>query len=200
MRKVIYKVSLLNCFIFETGMAQETSSALIELNPLLMVNQGFGINYELNIFENHFIGTDIEFYKQNPFSSDSVQTKREIFSIVPKWHYYIFSKNPLGLFIGLKARVLYMSEEVRDNFNKIEREQINFSPAFQFGYRFTNKSGLTFGIYIGAGMKLFYNPLNRKDLYSTVANNPEWIKAMNYLEKNNSVLTQEFGLTLGYIF
>ena len=55
MRKVIYKVSLLNCFIFETGMAQETSSALIEINPLLMVNQGFGINYELNIFENHFI-------------------------------------------------------------------------------------------------------------------------------------------------
>jgi len=200
MRKVIYKVSLLNCFIFETGMAQETSSALIEFNPLLMVNQGFGINYEHNMFENHFIGTDIEFYKQNPFSSNAVETKREILSIVPKWHYYFLSKNPLGLFIGLKARVLYMSEEIRDSFNKIERKQINISPGFQFGYRFINQSGIIFGIYIGAGMKLFYNPLSKKDLNSTVANNPEWIKGMNYLEKNNSVISQEFGLTLGYIF
>ncbi len=196
------KILKIGVFIFlsQSLLARAETNLIIEANPLLFANQGIGVNSEYQFSLSFSIGGDLEIYRQNPFLTDSVAAYRDIYTIAPKIHYYLFTNDMYGPFIGAKLSFTYSQSSISDSNTTATSNIFYLAPIIQFGYRFIAKNGLTVSAYVGAGIKSKNNSFDQSSIPTSKTNNKDWENAQTKLNKNVSRFQPDFGLTIGYMF
>ncbi len=187
-------------FLFQSVLARADTNLIAEANPLLFANQGIGINSEYQFLDSFSIGGDLEIFRQNPFLSDGVTANRYIYTIAPKIHYYIFTKEMYGPFIGAKLAFTYSQSSISDSNTTVNSKVFYVAPIIQFGYRVLAKNGFTVSAYVGAGLKSKENTFETSSIPISKTNNTDWKNAQTKLNKNVSRFQPDYGLTIGYTF
>ena len=82
----------------------------VDINPLILANQGLGLNAEI-LYEKHIsLGSSLEYYLQKPYNNSGVQATRDMINLAPFLRYYLLSPKLEGLFIGAKLNFTYSQE------------------------------------------------------------------------------------------
>jgi len=180
--------------------AQCKENIVLEVNPLLLINQGIGLNTEFALIENYSIGLNLEYFRQNPYMANGVTANRYIYTAAPFLHYYFFTNKMYGPFVGAKINFTYSQSSISDSDTNFQYNIFYVAPVLQAGYRFISETGFTFSAYIGIGIKNKKNTFDNSDFPNSKIDNPDWKLANERLNKNVSQLQPDYGLTLGYMF
>jgi hypothetical protein len=184
----------------QSFLARGEKSFITEINPLLFINQGIGINTEYQFLNSFSIGGDLEIFRQTPYMSNGVNANRYIYIIAPKLHYYLLPNEMYGPFIGAKFDFVYSQSSISDSNTTAQSNIFYVAPVIQFGYRFITKNGFTLAAYIGAGVKSSNNDFAQSNIPASKENNVDWQSAQTKLNKNVSRFQPDYGLTFGYMF
>ena len=185
---------------FPTKYAFASYLKIFELNPILIVNQGIGIETEF-ISENPWsVGFDFAFYFQNPYDRNAVKAGRDIQTFSPKIRYYFFKQTAAGLFAGAKLNFTHSKTNISDSDTSANYEVFFIAPIVHIGYRFYSESGLTFSAYVGGGAKSNKNTFKNEKIPASKLGNKDWKNAQDNLNLNQSIFQPDFGFTFGYIF
>lgn len=197
MTNKILKIGML-LFLSQPIFVKAKSSLITEANPLLFANQGIGINTEYQFLDSFSIGGDLEIFRQNPYMLNAVTANRYIYTIAPKIHYYLFTNEMYGPFLGAKLAFTYSQSCISDSDTTSQSHIFYVAPVIQIGYRFIAKNGITVSAYIGGGIK---NQTNHFDnIPNSKIDNKDWQRAQDKLNKNVSRFQPDYGLTIGYMF
>ncbi|MES2614831.1 MAG: DUF3575 domain-containing protein [Bdellovibrionota bacterium] len=175
-------------------------NVVIEANPLLLSNQGFGFNAEFLWTEHLSLGGSAEYYDQQPYNRNEVKANRTMTNMAPFVRYYVFSPNLKGPFVGFKVNLTYSHNEMNDHEESASYYKFFVAPSVHFGYRFIAQSGFTLSAYVGAGVKSANNRFPDSEIPPNRINNQDWINAQSKLNKNISDVEPDYGLTFGYEF
>ncbi|KAB8033531.1 DUF3575 domain-containing protein [Fluviispira multicolorata] len=173
---------------------------LIEGNGLLFINQGFGIDFEYKHDSSLSQGIDFEFFIQNPYNSNGVNAKRNIYTIAPKLRFYFINDKMEGPFMGVKVFFTSSNSSISDSDTSSTDNFLYFAPTLQIGYRFISENKFSLSAYIGVGIKSKNNEFSDAHIPTTKQNNTDWQKAQNKLNLNTSQFQPDYGITFGYIF
>ncbi|APJ03708.1 DUF3575 domain-containing protein [Silvanigrella aquatica] len=200
MKNKIINIASFLSLLLPTCASFAESNTIIELNPLLSINQGLGLNFEYLILESYSLGLDIETFKQNPYNTDGVNARRDTYTFAPKLHYYPLSTEMYGPFLGLKINFTYEQLSISDFDNSAQQNLFYIAPAVQTGYRYAFQNGLTFSLYVGFGYKSKNNEFSQNNIPISKTNNANWQKARSKINENISQIKFDYGLTIGYMF
>lgn len=199
MKNKLIKIGIL-LFFSHSFHARSESLKVIEANPLLLINQGIGINSEYQYYPSISIGGNFEIFNQTLYNANSVSASRKIYTLAPKLEYYFLADNLYGPFAGLKINFTYSSSIISDSNMTSHSDIFYVAPILQVGYRFISQNGFTMSAYIGAGIKSTNNNFPQNNIPPEKTNNSDWQNAVNTLNKHVSQFQPDYGLTLGYIF
>jgi hypothetical protein len=199
MTRKMLKISVF-IFLSQPVLAIAESNLITEANPLLFANQGIGINSEYQFSDSFSIGGDFEIFRQNPFMSNGVTANRFIYTITPKIHYYLFTNEMYGPFVGAKLDFTYSQSRISDSDITAKSNVFYVAPIIQFGYRILAKNGFTVSAYVGAGIKSKENSFDQSNMPSSKIDNIDWQNAQTKLNKNVTRFQADYGLTVGYMF
>jgi hypothetical protein len=172
----------------------------VDFNPLILANQGLGVNAEFLLQPHLSLGLSLEGYNQMPYDRNSVQATRDMLNLAPFVRYYFFSKSLAGLFVGAKLNLTYSQAEIKDNTVAANYNKFYVAPTIHFGYRFVAENGFTISAYAGLGIKSSSNKFPSENIPASRINNQNWLNALNKLNTNVSMLEPDYGLTVGYEF
>ncbi len=173
---------------------------IIELNPLIIANQGLGLNSEVLFATQISVGCNVEYYVQNPYNSNKVLATRNMINIAPFIRYYIFSQQLSDFFVGLKSNFVYSQAQINDPTANASYNNFFMAPSLHFGYRFISTNYITLSAYAGIGIKSSSNQFPRARIPTTRTNNQDWTNALNMLDNNVSSKQSDYGLAFGYMF
>ncbi len=173
---------------------------VVELNPMLMINQGLGINLEIGLIKNISSGIALELFKQKLYANNSVNAARTIYNGSYFLRYYFFSNKMAGPFLSGKMNYTQSEINISDTDFTISSNKQYVSALLAFGYRFISDFGLTFSVFIGGGIKNKTNYIDKNNLPLAKSTNADWNNAIDELNKQESKLQPDFGITIGYVF
>lgn len=198
--KVLKKSLLLFAFNSFQFQAHSFEPVVIEFNPMLMINQGLGLNLEIGLVKNISNGVSFEMYKQKVYSNNSINASRTIYSGSYFLRYYFFSEKIGGPFLSSKI-TMTQSEINLSDYDLTVNSNINYcTGSVSVGYRFIWDSNLTVSAYMGGGIKNKTNYIDKKNLPLVKSANPDWNNAIDEINKQEGKYLADFGLTIGYIF
>ena len=188
---------LLNLFQFH---AHSLENLIIEVNPLLLINQGFGLNTEFGLSENISNGVGFEGFQQKIYANNAITAKRDIYNISYFMRYYFIGEKLWGPFV--QGKINFTHSEInltgsQDSYNS-NKDYLSF--IFTAGYRFMAENGFTLSGYIGGGIKTGTNYIDKNNLPSNKSNNSDWIKAADEINKHENKFQPDLGITVGYYF
>ncbi|WP_397601643.1 DUF3575 domain-containing protein [Silvanigrella sp.] len=187
-------------FFIQHAKAQCEENIILEVNPLLLINQGIGLNSEFAFIDNYSVGFNLEYFRQNPYMANGVTANRYIYTAAPFLHYYFFTNKMFGPFIGAKINLTYSQSSISDSDTNIQYNIFYAAPILQAGYRFRSESGFTLSAYIGIGYKSKKDTFDNSAFPNSKSDNLDWKLANEKLHKNVTQLQPDYGLTLGYLF
>ncbi len=174
---------------------------IAEINPLLLVNQGIGLNTELLVAEHVSIGSNFEGYVQTPYSLNGVNAERYMWNISPFVRFYPLSNLQRGFFAGMKLNFFHSEAKISDNSAWATQTNFFLAPSVHAGYRFVNKQGFTVSGFAGVGWKLGTDNRFPDDaIPEQKKNNQSWLDAQKLLNRRTNSALYDFGLTIGYLF
>lgn len=187
-------------FVYARPQNTTNKNILFEINPLLMANQGLGINGEFLFMPSTSFGTNLEFNIQTLYDRNSVEALRGMINVAPFARYYIFSPRLEGLFVGLKLNLTYSKSIIKDSSESVVYSKFYVAPSAHFGYRFVFEKGFTVSAYVGAGIKSASNRFPSSSLPFHKTSDQDWLNAQTKLNQNVSYLQPDYGLTVGFEF
>lgn len=174
--------------------------SIIEINPLLLINQGLGILGEYGVYKHSSLGIDLQANVQTPYDRNFVKATRVIYAAAPKVRYY-FNKNCLaGLFLGVKVFFSNSQLQIADSNTSSSVTINNAAPTVQLGYRFLAQNGFTMSAFLGAGFKFANDQFANSQIPPSQIGNADWTNAQSALNKNVSQFQPDYGITIGYLF
>ncbi len=173
---------------------------LLEANPLLMVNQGLGIDGEFLIAHHVAGGFSVEGFVQRPYDRNNTQATRNTLTLAPYARYYFSSNQIQGFFVGNKVGLSYSKAEIKDSYLTASYTHFYIANSIHAGYRFVTPSQITIASYAGIGYKSSSGSFPAANTPSSRLENQDWHYALEQLNKRVNKIQPDFGLTIGYIF
>jgi len=171
---------------------------LFEANPLLFIDQGFGLSAEYFVSSHLSLGAVGEFYLQEPYNTSGVEAKRDTYNIAPQARWYFFEGS--GPFIGTKLVFAKTTAYISDP-TETHSETINYmAPVGEVGYRFIFSDTVSFSMYLGLGVKTTSTTLSESFIPADRTQNAFWQAALSELNDNQSRTYVDYGFTLGFLF
>ena len=175
-------------------------NALLEFNPLLMVNQGLGVNGEFLLNNRLSLGTSFEIYTQEPYNLMGVKATRFIINVAPFLRYYFLADSMLGFFVGGKLNFTSSVAKIIDSEYLIASHRFYVAPSVHVGYRFSIDKQWVLSAYAGLGVKSSSNEFPLSEIPEDRKNNRLWLDAHSRLNYHTTSLQPDFGFTVGYVF
>lgn len=199
---MIYKTRFYRSFFFLLALKPLCAfPILFEVNPLLMINQGIGVYAEQEAFSpTTSLGIGVESFWQTPYARNDVRAKRRKWIVAPQFRNYFFTGTQAGLFLGAKFAVGWESAEICDSDTCMQKSKTFIAPIAQAGYRFFGIKGLTFSVYLGAGIRTSIHKINDDDIAASKQSSQDWQNAKDTLNKRQSHFQPDYGFTVGYDF
>lgn len=194
---VLKKSFLVSFFFHNSSFAHPM---LVELNPMLMINQGLGASIEYEITAPMSIGWDVQSNFQTPYDQNQVIAKRNIYATGIKFRYYFLTGKIAGPFLGGKISYSYSQSQIYDNDTSALSTVNNVAPTIQAGYRFLAQNGFTVSSFVGAGFKFKNDTWQDSQIPISKQGNTSWSSAQAALNKNVSQFSTDYGITVGYLF
>ena len=199
MKKKLIKKAFILC-LSTPCLAKASSPAIVELNPILLINQGLGLNTEYLVHDKISLGADFEIFRQNPYMANDVTANRYIYSAAPKINYYLFSNEIYGPFLGFQLDFVYSESSISDADTKAQSNIFYVAPVVQIGYRFVYNKIITISTYVGLSYKSHENNFENSNIPDAKINNTDWLNAQTKLNKGVSRIQPELGFTFGFMF
>ena len=191
---------LISIALFQHIKAECKTDYILEINPLLLINQGIGINAERSLFNEYSAGLNLEYFMQNPYNTNGVSANRYIYTLAPFMRYYFLTDKMFGPFLGTKLNITYSQSIISDSNTSAQSNVFFIAPIIQAGYRFISEIGFTLSAYIGIGFKSKNNSFDTNEFPSSKLDNQDWKNANEKLNKDVSQIQPDYGSTLGFIF
>lgn len=174
---------------------------IIEINPLLLINQGLGAYIEHEAFSHTTsLGVGVEGYFQKPYAHNQVEAKRNKWLVAPQFRSYFLTDTLAGPFVGGKLALVQEKSEICDMDTCAQKSKLFMAPMAQAGYRFSSAQGLTLSVYLGVGVRTATNKINDDDIEASKQASSDWQNAKDSLNKQQSLFQPDYGFTIGYIF
>lgn len=188
---------LVNLFQFQ---AHSIEGFILEANPLLLINQGIGLNTEVGLSKNISNGLGFEVFQQKIYANNTIKAERDIYNIAYYLRYYFLGEKLLGPFVQSKINFTYSDINLYDTQDNYESTKQYGSFVLAAGYRFLASNGFTIAGYIGGGIKSGTNYIDKNNLPNNKSSNSDWNKATNEINKQENIFQPDLGITIGYYF
>ena len=171
------------------------ASAIFEINPLLLIRRGLGLETEFKLKPQLSLGADFLGFETTVWDENRVTAQLSYFGVEPKVRYYPLEALE-GVFLGAKLALGTYSYKIKASGVSPNlswsKETFTLAPIVQVGYRVTAFSGFTFAGYIGGG----FNLKNPKADHGDLAPGDQ-LKAQSRINDTLNRFRPEFGLAFG---
>ncbi len=163
----------------------------LEVNPLLLVRRGLGLEFEKKVGEKFSLGVDLQYTGLVNSKKDGVTAESYYVGVAPKFRLYPW-ETMTGFFFGAKLFLGAVNSKLDNGTQDKSDQKIQVTPAVHVGYRFMNFRGFTMAGYIGAGLNV-----PRAEFPKSDSETAAWTKAREDINDANQLVKPDFGLTLG---
>ena len=177
---------------------QNVNDIFLEVNPLLLIQRGIGVEFEKRGGDTWSFGADVLYRDAEVFYENDVKGRTQFLALAPKVR--IYPVNTLaGVFFGAKIILGQQTNTVAGGGITSEKSAFIVTPAAHVGYRFVAFSGFTIAGYIGGGLNIPKPDFKKEDLktYPTAASSNSAYKAREKINDQSGLFRPDFGLTLG---
>ncbi len=178
---------------------REQHSTYLELNPLLLIDRGVGVEFEHRVSGNVSLGLNLEYSQyasdQYGFSGDN-----QSFFVVPKIRFYPMELLS-GVFLGADLRLGTVWSKITADavlFPDSQPNKASFyaSPAVHVGYRIVTFSNFTAAAYVGGGYTLTTARFTDSEL-GDMLGSPDARAVRDRLGDASTRFRLDYGFTLG---
>lgn len=174
---------------------QTSSDLFLEVNPLLLVNRGLGVEFEKRGGQQWSFGLDMQYLNAELYRSGETRARVEYLAVAPKVRIYPM-ETMSGFFFGGKLLIGQITSEVTKGATS-QKSNLVLTPAVHAGFRIATFSGFTFAAYLGGGINFPRPEFKRDDLKAENRSDAESNEAREKINASNGLFRPDFGLTLG---
>lgn len=172
---------------------------IIELNPLQLINRSVVVESERRISENYTLGLDVLYSEMVVSEEKETKASAVSYGLLPKVRMYPLA-SLTGVYFGLKVFIGSFSAAIEGAGEQKEFDHVFVAPTAHVGYRISSFSGVSFSLYVGGGAHLPSLDLQSGDFPDSVRSDPGWKDAASRLNQILSAFRPDFGLTIGAAF